>query len=107
LDTEVTAIKTVVDAVQAKTDNLPSDPADASVVAGLIAAVEAKVDTIDNFIDTEVAAIKTETDKIASIKTKTDSLTFTQAGHVDANIQMVNDVTIQGDGQLGTEWSPA
>lgn len=36
LDTEVAAIK-------AKTDNLPSDPADASVVAGLIAAVPAAV----------------------------------------------------------------
>jgi hypothetical protein len=41
LDTEIADIK-------AKTDNLPSDPADASVVAGLIAAVEAKVDSVQS-----------------------------------------------------------
>jgi len=44
LDTEIAAIK-------AKTDNLPTDPADASVVAGLIAAVEAKVDIVDTNVD--------------------------------------------------------
>lgn len=43
---------------------------------------------------------------IASIKTKTDSLNFTVAGQVDANIQSVNDTAVQGDGQLGTEWGP-
>jgi hypothetical protein len=84
-------------AIKAKTDNLPSDPADASVVAGLIAAVETKVDTVDtvvdailvdtaeigaagagltalasaanlatldDFVDTEVAAIKAKTDNL-------------------------------------------
>jgi hypothetical protein len=33
-----------------------------------------------------------------AIKAKTDSLTFTQAGHVDANVQRINDVAIVGDG---------
>lgn len=55
----------------------------------------AKLDTIDDFLDTEVAAIKA----------KTDSLTFTQAGHVDANIQRINDVAITGNGQVGTEFN--
>jgi hypothetical protein len=41
---------------------------------------------------------------VGAIKTKTDSLTFTQAGHVDANVQRINDVTITGDGQSGTEF---
>ncbi len=59
VDTEVAAIKTVVDAVQAKTDNLPSDPADASVVAGLIGGLDTKLDTIDNFVDTEITALTT------------------------------------------------
>jgi len=44
-------VDTVVDAIQAKTDNLPSDPADASVVAGLISTVEGKIDTIDTNVD--------------------------------------------------------
>lgn len=43
---------------------------------------------------------------ITSIKAKTDSLTFTQAGVVDANIQYVNDVAVTGNGQSGNEWGP-
>lgn len=89
VDTEVAAIK-------AKTDNLPSDPADASDIAASFATVNTKLDTIDDFIDTEVAAIKA----------KTDSLTFTVAGSLDANIQHVNDVELQGDGTAGTPWEP-
>ncbi len=41
---------------------------------------------------------------VALIKAKTDSLTFTVAGQVDANIQRINDTTITGDGQPGTEF---
>lgn len=37
-------VDTVVDAIKAKTDNLPADPADASVVAGLIATAQADLD---------------------------------------------------------------
>jgi hypothetical protein len=55
-------------------------------------------------LDTQLAAIDTETDKIASIKAKTDSLTYTVANVLDANIQRINDVTITGDGQVGTEF---
>jgi hypothetical protein len=74
---------------------------------GLASAnLDAQLTAIDDFLDTEVAAIKTETDKIASIKTKTDSLTFTVAGQVDANIQSVNDVTVTGTGAAGDEWGP-
>ena len=35
---------------------------------------------------------------IANIQAKTSSLTYTNAGQVDANIQSINDVTIVGDG---------
>jgi len=41
-----------------------------------------------------------------TIKAKTDSLTFTVANKVDSNIKSVNDVTVTGDGQSGTEWGP-
>lgn len=65
--------------------------------AGLTAlATQASVNTIDDFLDTEIAAIKA----------KTDSLTFTVAGQVDANIQYVNDTAVTGDGGSGTEWGP-
>jgi len=156
-EAKVDTIDTVVDAIKAKTDNLPSDPADASVVAGLIAATEAKIDTIDTVVDAvkvktdlipaapasttnitaaagiavssmganvitaasiaadvtaelqsglataaSLSALETKVDTVDTvadaIKAKTDSLTFTQAGHVDANVQRVNDVAITGNG---------
>ena len=43
---------------------------------------------------------------ISAIKAKTDGLTFTVAGVVDANIRRVNDVTVSGTGAPGTEWGP-
>lgn len=59
-------------------------------------ATAANLATVAGYIDTEVAAIKA----------KTDSLTFTVAGQVDANIQSVNDVAVNGDGTTGTPWGP-
>jgi hypothetical protein len=44
---------------------------------------------------------------VNAIKTKTDSLTFTVANVLDANIQRINDVAITGDGQPGTEFNVA
>ena len=78
-------------AIEAQTDDI------GVAGAGLTAlATQASVNTIDDFLDTEIAAIKA----------KTDSLTFTVAGQVDANIQYVNDVAVTGNGQSGTEWGP-
>lgn len=51
-------------AVKAKTDNLPSDPADASDIASSFTTVNSKLDAIDDYVDTEVAAIKAKTDLI-------------------------------------------
>lgn len=45
--------------------------------------------------------------KLEAIKTKTDSLTFTQAGQVDANIRSVNSTAVDGTGAGGDEWGPA
>lgn len=54
----------LIDAIKAKTDNLPSDPADASDIATSFTTVNSKLDAIDDYIDTEVAAIKAKTDLI-------------------------------------------
>lgn len=78
--------------IKAKTDNLPSDPADASVVAGLIAAIDTKIDTIDNFLDLEVAAIKAVTDALPNA----GALTTIQAD-LD-NIQTRLPAALSGDG---------
>lgn len=105
VDTEVAAILAAVDtevaAIKAKTDNLPSDPADASDIAGSFTTVNTKLDTIDDFLDTEIATILTNLGtiddfldtEIAAIKAKTDSLAFT-SGSVDANVVSIVASTI-------------
>lgn len=47
----------------------------------------------------------TESD-VTAIKVKTDDLTYTKANELDANIQSVNDVTVNGTGASGDEWGP-
>lgn len=59
IDTELAAIK-------AKTDNLPSDPADASDIAASFSSLASTLGTIASYIDTEVAAIKAKTDNLPS-----------------------------------------
>ena len=54
----------VVAAIKASTDNLPSDPADASDIAAVFVTVNSKLDAIDDYVDSEVAAIKAVTDKL-------------------------------------------
>jgi hypothetical protein len=81
------------------------------------AALKTLIDAIDDFLDTEIAAVLAAVDtevaailaavdtEVAAIKAKTDSLTFTVANVLDANIQRINDVTVLGDG-AATPWGP-
>jgi hypothetical protein len=110
LDTEIAAIKAKTDSLtfttanrvdaqvfgmEANTMTAAAAAADLTTELQSGLATAAALDTVDNFLDTEIAAIKA----------KTDSLTFTVAGQVDANIQAVNDTAIQGTGAVGTdEW---
>lgn len=81
-----------VAAVKAETASILVDTAEIGTAgAGLtVLATAANLATVDTVVD--------------AIKVKTDSLTFTSAGFVDANIQKINDVTITGDGGTGTEF---
>ena len=67
----------------------------AEIQAGL--ATAASVTTIDDLLDTEIAAIKN----------KTDQLSFTVAGQLDSNVRFVNSVQVTGAGTVGTPWGPA
>jgi hypothetical protein len=81
-------------------------PAGASVSAD-IAAV--KVDTAAILVDTGTTLdgkIDTIDTVVDAVKAKTDSLTYTVANVLDANVQRVNDVALIGDGDA-TPWGPA
>jgi hypothetical protein len=110
VDTEVAAVK-------AKTDNLPASPAateDCLTAAGVRTAIGLASANLDTQLDalptnSELSAALASADdavltQVALVKAKTDGLTFTVAGAVDANIQRINDVTITGNGGVGTEF---
>ncbi len=110
VDTEVAAIKVVTDkldtalvldgAVYQYTANAlelaPSGGLDAAGIRSAVGLASANLDTQLSTIDTVVDAVKA----------KTDSLTFTKANELDANIQSVNNVTVVGTGATGDEWGP-
>lgn len=76
--------------------------------ASALATVDSNVDAILVDTGTTIPGTITTIDTVVdAIKAKTDSLTFTVSGQVDANLQYVNDVAVTGDGGLGTEWGPA
>ena len=92
VDTEVAAIK-------AKTDNLPTDPADASDIAASFGTVNATLSTIAGYIDTEVAAIKAKTDNlptdpadasdIAAAFATVNGTLGTIAGYIDTEVAAI------------------
>lgn len=83
-------------AIKAKTDNLPSDPADASDIAASFTAISSTLTTIASYIDTEVAAIKAKTDglpadpadasDIAALFATVNATLATIAGYIDTEI---------------------
>ncbi len=56
-----------------------------------------------DLLDTEISSI---TSDVTAIKAKTDSLTFTSAGEVDANVHSVNDIAVTGSGTTIDPWGP-
>jgi hypothetical protein len=52
------------------------------------------------------SALSTVDGNVSAIKAKTDSLAFTVAGQVDANIQYVNDIQVKGTGTTADPWNP-
>ncbi len=50
------------------------------------------------------SALTTVGSNVTAVKAKTDSLTFTVTGEVDANTKSMNDATVLGDGTSGDKW---
>lgn len=102
---DIAAVKAVDDAVKAKTDNLPGDPADASDIAASFSSIASTLSTIAGYIDTEVAAIKAKTDNLpsdpadasdvaASFATVTSTLS-TISGYIDTEVAAIKAKTDQ------------
>jgi hypothetical protein len=112
LDTEVAAIKTVVDAILVDTTeigvagagltniNLPNQTMD--IVGNITGNLSGSVGSVTGAVGSVTGAVGSVTgltaSDVAAIKAKTDSLTFTVAGQVDSNVESINTVTITGDG---------
>lgn len=93
-NTEPVDVSANVTAIKAKTDNLPSDPADASDIAGAFSTVNATLGVIAGYIDTEVAAILAAVDtEVAAIKAKTDLIPASPASSTDVSVVMTTQMT--------------
>jgi hypothetical protein len=130
VDTELAAVKTVVDSILVDTAEIGAAGAGLTVLA-----TQASVTAIDDLLDTEMpalttavadlptnaelatalgtaddavlAAVATVDTVVDAIKAKTDSLTFTVAGKVDANITHVIADPVQVNGATDTNWGGA
>jgi hypothetical protein len=93
-DSAITSAKFAANAIAAATlaADVTTELQNGLATAAALTTVEGKIDTLDTVAD--------------GIKAKTDSLTFTVAGEIDANAQSINGVAITGDG-AGTPWNAA
>ena len=84
----------------------PLDAAGTRSAVGLASAnLDTQLSAIAGYIDTEVAAILAAVDtEVGAIKAKTDGLTFTVAGVLDANVKRMNGVAVIGTGVSGDKW---
>ena len=98
VDTVASYIDTEVAAIKAKTDNLPSDPADASDIATSFGTVNSTLSTIASYVDTEVAAIKAKTDLISAFPANFGSMVINAGnGHVAAALHNAQPNSIPED----------
>jgi len=70
----IDVIDGVVDAIKLKTDNLPTDPADESLLEAEINANETKIDTVDGVVDGIQTDLNNATDGLGALKSLIDAL---------------------------------
>lgn len=100
IDTEIATLQSDVTAVKAKTDNLPSDPADQSLLIAAISAVETKVDTVDNTVD----AILADT---ADMQPKLGTPVTSLSADIAAIEAQTDDIGTAGAGLTALPWNSA
>jgi hypothetical protein len=92
-----------------------------NITAGTIATVSGNVtgsvgsvtgltaSNLDTTVSSRLATVgytAPDNASVTSIKTQTDKLTFTVANQLDANVQYVNDIAVNGVGTAGNPWGP-
>lgn len=77
---------------------------DTTIIASDVVVLDSAVSDIESSLVIVKSDIVVVTSDTTAIQSKTDSLTYTVANQVDANIQSINDTTITGDGGSGTEF---
>lgn len=82
-------------------------PLDAAGTRTAVGLTSANLDTQIGTLLTSAAYTAPDNASITAIKAKTDSLVFTVAGQLDANVQYVNDVAVTGVGSEADPWGPA
>ncbi|MDG4903207.1 hypothetical protein P9279_22105 [Mesorhizobium sp. WSM4962] len=81
-----------------------------TLLSRLTSTRASNLDNLDAAVTTRLADasyIAPDNAGVAAIKAKTDDLTFTVSGKVDANITHVNETAVTGTGAGGDEWGPA
>lgn len=94
-------LDTILDAIKAVTDVIPDSGALTALLASIASILADTGELQTDWVNGGRLDLL-----IDAIKAKTDSLTFTQAGNVDSNVQYINDIQLTGDGS-GTPWGPA
>ena len=98
-------VGSVVGAVGSVTGNVGGNVT--GTVGSVVGAVGSVTGNVGGNVTGSVGSVTGLTaSDVGAIKTKTDSLTFTVSGEVDANIQSINDAALLGDGDA-TPWGPA
>ena len=96
----------LIDAIKAKTDNLPTDPADDSDIDTQLAAIAAYLDTevaaILAAVDTEVAAIKTKTDYLPSATAGAAGGVFIAGSNAATTVAITGNITGNLSGSVGS-----
>lgn len=96
-----------ITAIQAKTDNLPSDPADESLIIAATDAIIALVNLVKAKTDNLPVDPADESLLEAAIAgVAAGVLAAATAAPIAANVKKVNGTTVNGDGSSGTPWGP-
>lgn len=81
----------------------------ASVTGAVGSVVGLTASNLDATVSSRLASASytaPDNTSVTAIKAKTDSLTYTVAGKVDANAKAVNDITVTGSGTPSDPWGP-